>query len=74
MTQQHMAHISFLLVSRTQVLFSVLTDIPALDSGDTYAGFQNHSGQPFLCLAEVYLLYVTCDSPLSGSGVTLANL
>ena len=33
-------------------------------SGDVSSGFQSQSGQPYLHLAEVYVIYVLRDSPL----------
>ena len=33
-------------------------------SGDVSAGFQSQRGQPYSHLAEAYMLYVPCDSPL----------
>ena len=32
--------------------------------GDISSGFQSQSGQPYLCLAEVYMLHVSSDSHL----------
>ena len=32
-------------------------------SGDIYSGFQGQSGQPYLHLAEVYVMYIPLDSP-----------
>ena len=40
-------------------------------SGDVSSGFQSQSGQPYSCLAEVYVLYVPLDSlDLPHSSVT----
>ena len=39
-------------------------------SGDVSSVFQNHSGQPYSYLAEVYVLHIPLDSPL----VTPADL
>ena len=40
------------------------TDTPVRTSGNVSSGFQSQSGQPYLHLVEVYMIYVPWDSPL----------
>ena len=43
-------------------------------SGDVCSSFLNQSGQPYLCLAEAYVLHVHWDSPLVWHLLTLLYL
>ena len=56
-----------------KVLFVGATDTPPppfWTSGDLFSGFQSQSGQPYLRLAEAYMLHVPWDSPLVGHLLT----
>ena len=38
--------------------FCGTTDTPVWTSGEVPYGFQSQSGQPYLCLAEAYVLHI----------------
>ena len=44
--------------------FCGATDTPVWTSSDVSSGLQSQSGQPYLHLAEMYVLHIPQDSPL----------
>ena len=43
-------------------------------SGDVSSGFQNQSGQPYLHLAEAYMIYVPCTSGAAPANLLMASI